>query len=86
MTSRTIKISEENYRRLLKIASRLQLEKNSPASFDDAIEIMEEPRNSKYKGRLSDLAGAWEDISDKEWNSIKKNIKKGWKNWKIPSV
>jgi len=86
MTSKTIKISEENYKRLLRIASRLQLEKDRPVSFDDAIELMEEPKIIKNKEKLSDLAGAWSDMSDKEFNTLKKEIKKGWKNWKIASV
>ncbi len=38
------------------------------------------------KKKLSDLAGAWEDMSDAEWNSISKSIKKGWKKWKIRSL
>ena len=35
--------------------------------------------------KLSDLAGSW-NISDKEVKKMKKDFRKGWKKWKIPSV
>lgn len=37
MGSKVIKISEENYKWLLKIASDMQKKLGKPASFDDAI-------------------------------------------------
>lgn len=83
MVSRTIKISEENYRRLLRIAADLQKQSEEKVSFDDALNIMEPKKDGR---KLSDLAGGWSDMSDKELAEIKDEIKKGRKKWKIQSV
>ena len=85
MTSRTIKISEENYRRLLNIAADLQKIRKEKVSFDDALQVMEAENTGKRKGKLSDLAGAWADISDKEWAKMEEAMKRGWQ-WKTQSV
>ena len=59
-SSKTIKISKENYEWLLKIASRLQPSYGRPVSFDETINSLK----SKKKKKLSDLAGSWK-ISNK---------------------
>lgn len=76
MVSRTIKISEENYRRLLNIAAELQKRREEKVSFDDALQVMEAESLGKKNKKLSDLAGRWADMSDKEANAILKDIYK----------
>lgn len=80
---RTIKISEESYRKLLAIATELQRRRERKMTFDDAIQdlVGKKVKNKK----LSDLAGSWK-MSDSEWMKIKDELKRGWKKWKIPSV
>jgi len=41
---------------------------------------------SQKKQKITDLAGAWSDMSDTEWKRIRTEIKRGWKKWKAPSV
>ena len=81
--SKVIKINEENYRWLARLAAELQKEKERPVSLDEALTTFKMKKTSKSK--LSDLAGSWK-MSDKEADEIKKAIKKGWSSWKIPSV
>jgi len=76
MTSRTIKISEGNYKRLLNIATELQKQREEKVTFDDALHVMEAENIGKKRGKLSDLAGAWSNMSDKEANAILKEIYK----------
>ena len=83
MASKTIKISEENYKMLLGIIAIVQQEKGCRASFDDALDDLAERKEKKKK--LSDLAGSWK-MNDEEWNNIRSELKRGWKKWKIPSV
>ncbi|MEK6829704.1 MAG: hypothetical protein AABY15_06300 [Nanoarchaeota archaeon] len=76
MASRTIKISEENYRRLLNIAAELQKQREERVSFDDALGVMEAIKIDKKKKKLSDLAGRWADMSDEEADAIINGIYK----------
>ena len=75
MTSKTIKISEDNYRWLVELSGEIQKELGKPVSIDKALKTL-------HKGKLSDLAGSWK-MSDKEANKISKNLSEGWKKWKI---
>ena len=86
MTSRTIKISEENYKRLLNIAAELQKQREEKVSFDDALQVMKAENLDRKNKKLSDLAGRWADMSDEDWAEIKKAIKRGWRKWDAPSV
>jgi len=83
MASKTVKVSNENYIWLLHLASELQRRSNRPVSFDEVIHTLKEGKMKSDK--LSDLAGSW-NISDKEVKKMKKDFRKGWKKWKIPSV
>lgn len=83
MDSKTIKISEENYRWLLAVASELQKKHNKLTSFDDALKEIKKCNEKKFK--LSSLAGSLK-ISDEEAEEMKKSFRKGWGKWKIPSV
>ncbi|MFB6246804.1 MAG: hypothetical protein ABEI74_04405 [Candidatus Pacearchaeota archaeon] len=74
---RTIKVSEESYKWLLSLAMAISKENNRRVSFD---EVLKELRDSGDEGDIMELAGKWEDISDKDSKNIKEEIKKRWKN------
>lgn len=76
MTSRTIKISEENYKRLLNIAAELQKQREEKVSFDDALRVMKAENLDRKNKKLSDLAGRWADMSDEETKNFIKEIYK----------
>lgn len=61
---KTIKVSEKNYLRLLRIAAELQKERGERVSFDDALDNMDVKKENE--GNIMDFAGAWSDMSDKE--------------------
>lgn len=75
MTTKSIRISEATYKRLMKIAGKLQMENKKSVSIEDAIKHL-------MKRRISDLAGSWE-MDDDEVNEIKESLRKGWKDWKL---
>jgi len=65
MASKTIKISEENYKRLLEIATELQKIRGQKISFDDAIcNLANEKKTKEFS--IMDSAGVWSDMSDEE--------------------
>ncbi len=74
MTTKSIKLTEETYRKLVELAGKLQSELKRPVSIEDAIKYL-------MKRRISDLAGSWE-ISDDEVREIKESLRKGWRTWK----
>lgn len=76
----SIKISEENYKRLCSLSGRLMSKLHRTVSINEAIDYL-----YNIKGNISDLAGTLE-MSDKEVEDFAINIKKGWKRWIIKSV
>jgi len=74
MTTKSIKLTEETYRKLVELAGKLQSELKRPVSIEDAIKYL-------MKRRISDLAGSWE-ISDDEVREVKESLRKGWRTWK----
>lgn len=74
MTTKSIKLSEETYRKLVELAGKLQAELKRPVSIEEAIKYL-------MKRRISDLAGSWE-MSDEEVKEIKESLRKGWRAWK----
>ena len=74
MDSKTIKINEENYKMLLNIAAELQKQRGEKTSFDDALSAMKVEGAGKKNKRVSDFAGKWSKISDKEADFIIKGI------------
>ena len=74
MTTKSIKISEETYKKLVELAGKLQAELKRPISIEDAIRYL-------MKRKLSDLAGSW-DVSDEEVKEIKESLREGWIAWK----
>ena len=74
MTTKSIKLSEDTYKKLVEIAGKLQAELKKPVSIEDAIKYL-------LKRRISNLAGSW-DLSNDEVQAIKKSLNEGWKAWK----
>jgi predicted CopG family antitoxin len=78
---KSIRISEETYRKLCERAGRLQAELKRPVSIDEAIRsLLEGP---KIPSTITDLAGTLE-LSDEEVLEIKREIREAWKKWKLP--
>jgi len=74
MESKTIKISKETYLWLLGLAAELQKQHHRPVTFDYALNTL---INEKMKKKsIKDFAGVWKDMSDKDAEEIKNNIKK----------
>ncbi|MBS3113516.1 hypothetical protein J4448_00280 [Candidatus Woesearchaeota archaeon] len=75
----SIKISEENYRRLCALSGRLREKLHKPVSINEAISFL-------YKKRkISDLAGTWK-MSARESEEFMAGLREGWKKWKIGSA
>jgi predicted CopG family antitoxin len=74
MTTKSIKISEETYKKLVEMAGRLQAELKRSVSIEDAIKYL-------MRRKISDLSGSW-DVSDEEAQEIKEFLREGWKAWK----
>lgn len=70
----SIKISEENYKKLSALSGTLREELKKPVSLNDAITYLYK------KKRLSEISGAWE-MSDDELKKWKSDLKEGWSNW-----
>ncbi len=75
----SIKISEENYKRLCSLSGRLREKLHKPVSLNDALSFLYSKR------KISDLAGTWK-MSDKEVEGFMSGLKEGWKKWKIKSA
>tara|TARA_Y100000310_G_C20302671_1_gene632551 strand:+ start:149 stop:385 length:237 start_codon:yes stop_codon:yes gene_type:complete len=75
----SIKISEENYKRLCSLSGKLRAKYHKPVSINEAISFLHK------KGKMSDVAGTWE-MSDREVESFKADLKKGWSTWKPKSA
>ncbi|MFH1650312.1 MAG: hypothetical protein ABIA93_07250 [Candidatus Woesearchaeota archaeon] len=75
----SVKISEENYKRLCSLSGSLQEEFGRPVSLNEAMDYL------WNKPKLSDVAGMWK-MSDAEANKLKRDIKRGWKNWSTKSA
>ena len=75
----SIKISEENYRRLCSLSGKLRDSLHKPVSINEAISYLYK------KGKLSDLAGGW-NMSDRESDAFIDELKSGWKRWKEKSA
>ena len=71
---KTIKISDENYVWLTKLAGKLQQDWGEPVSMDSALSYT-------YKSReLGDLAGKWQ-VSEKQVQKTTTELKDRWKSW-----
>ena len=78
--TKAIKISDENYKWLRKLAGNLQADSGTHVSIDEAIGHLKE-----QKSKISDLAGLWA-LNEKETKEMFNDLRKGWKSWKIKSA
>ncbi len=75
----SIKISEENYKKLSSLSGVLRSKMHKPISINDTINFL-------YKKRkISDLAGSLK-MNDEEVSNLMNGLKRGWNKWKIKSV
>lgn len=79
MTTKTIKISEENYEWLIRYSGDLQKEVGKPISVDKAFSAIR--KDTQGKDTLLEFAGSWK-MTDEEERKIFKTLKEGWKRWK----
>jgi hypothetical protein len=68
---KTIKISDENYRWISKIAGQLQANWGEPVSIDRALTYTHKSKE------LTELAGSWE-LPEKHPKGTKKDLKDRW--------
>ena len=71
---KTVKMSDENYLRLTKLAGKLQSEWGKPVSIDAALEFMQKSRE------ISEFSGAWQG-SEKQTQKTVQGIKERWRTW-----
>lgn len=76
MGTKTIKISDANYKVLYEFAGELQEDFGEPVSADRAITFL------FNRTKLSDLAGSWK-MSDAEAREFLQSLRNGWFRWKI---
>ena len=78
---KSIKVTEDTYRKINALVGFLREKEKRPVSMNDAIsKVLSEVRLAKPK--LSDFAGSWK-MSDREAKKLKKDIRGLWKTWKI---
>ena len=76
---KSVKIREESYEWLVKLAGELQQQRGIPVSIDDALRWLQK------KGNIADLAGSWK-MSDAEYSEFMKKLRAGWRKWKPASA
>jgi len=76
----SIRVNDELYRELNKVAGELRVELGRPVSMEDVLVRLLETRRLK----LSDFAGAWK-MSDGETKEIQSSLRGFWSRWKYPS-
>ena len=76
MSTKTVKISEENYKWLCEVAGSAQAEGKRMVSIDEALTKIKR----KTRGDFTDLIGSWK-MSDKEAEEFMHDLKAGWKKW-----
>lgn len=77
--TKTIKITEETYRRINAYVGELRKELKRPVSTDEALRYL---LAEIKKNKPSDFAGGWE-ISDNELEEFKNTLKEVWKSWEL---
>ncbi|MEK6947919.1 MAG: hypothetical protein AABX19_01625 [Nanoarchaeota archaeon] len=85
MTTKPIKISEENYGWLLQVAGDLQKIKGKNITLDNALTYIRKYKKDGSAEFLLKFAGKWK-MNDGEADNLKKELSEGWKKWKIKSV
>ena len=75
----SIRVNDELYRELNKVAGELRMELGRPVSMEDVLAQLLKSRRLKP----SDFAGAWK-ITDREVEDIMKGLRGFWSRWKYP--
>ncbi len=75
----TIRVSDDIYKELNRVAGQLRQELGHPVSMDDVLGHLLKTGELK----LSDFQGAWK-MSDKEAEDLVKGLRKHWSRWKYP--
>lgn len=77
-TEKSIKVSEETYKRINAIVGMLRAKEKKPVSMNTALlSVLPMAKTAKP----SDFAGAWK-MSESEANNLMKDTRKLWKSWK----
>jgi hypothetical protein len=76
----TVKVSEETYKKLNRLAGKLRSKTGRPVSVDEALDFALK-RNSNNLSP-SDFVGSWSSMSDAEEEKILGSLEKFWKGWK----
>ena len=76
----TVKVSEETYRRLNRLAGQMRAKSGRPVSFDEALDSVLKTR--KGGSSPSDYIGSWSSMSDREEEEILRGLDNFWKGWK----
>jgi len=85
MTTKSIKISEEIYSWLIGVSGELQKNTGKMFTIDETLKYIKNSNKINSVKTLINLAGSWK-MDDKEAEKLKKDIKRGWKNWKTKSA
>ena len=72
----TVKVDEETYKELNRIAGELRAQRGRPVSMEEVIRDL-----LGRKRRLAETFGSWK-MSDEEEKAIFGNLGKAWANWK----
>ena len=75
----SIRVNDEIYRELNKVAGELRMELGRPVSMEEVLAQLLKSRRMKP----SDFAGAWK-ITDKEVENIMKGLRGFWSRWNYP--
>ena len=78
MGLKTIKISEDNYKKLNMMAGLIRTRENRPISISETLSELLVKKNSD----IMRFAGSWK-MTDKEFEKINEDLEKLWKNWKM---
>jgi len=80
VTWKNVKVSEETYSELSKVAGEFQARFKRPVSLDEALRYLLSLRKRRRRLKITDLAGSW-DMSEEEWVEIKASLERAWKRW-----
>lgn len=76
MITKTVKLSEENYKWLCEVAGTSQAEEKRMVSLDEVVSRI----RMRLGGKLSDVIGSWK-MSGEEAEEFKRDLRAGWKRW-----
>lgn len=75
----TIRVNDDIYKELNRVAGMLRLELGRPVSMDDVLQHLLKTRGLKP----SDFQGAWK-MTDEEAEDLLRTLREAWSRWKYP--